>query len=177
MIPVRLFFMAKKSFNTPIILSILIGAVLVITIALTSQTPTISAPIAATPGAEPTLVVSDTAIDLGTMKVSDERSKDITITNTGNGPLVLSRVRTSCDCTFADLTIGGQTLSFNMEMHNPIALRQWTGSLAPGESAVLKTIYRPSIMPVQGSVERMISFNTNDPKNPSVEITLRAFVE
>lgn len=178
MIPVRLFFMAKKSFNTPIILSILIGVVLVITIALATQTPTTSVPIAApTPGAEPTLVVSETSVDLGTMKVSDERSKDITITNTGKGPLTLSRVRTSCDCTFADLTIGGQTLSFNMEMHNPITLRQWSGALAPGESATLKAIYRPSIMPVQGSIERIVSFDTNDPKKSTVEITLRAVVE
>ncbi|MBI4281268.1 DUF1573 domain-containing protein [Candidatus Uhrbacteria bacterium] len=168
----------KKSLNVPIVLSILIGVVLVITIAITSQTPAPSAPIAVIPGQEPQLVVSETSVDLGTMKVSEERTKDITITNTGKGPLILSRVRTSCNCTLADITVNGVTTQgFNMEAHNPYALKQWTGTLAPGERATLKAIYRPFVMPVQGPVERIISFNTNDPKNPTAEITLRAFVE
>lgn len=167
----------KKSLNIPVLLSVLVGVVIVVAIAITSQAPATPVPVAATPGAEPQVVVSETAIDLGEMGVNEERSKDITITNTGKGPLILSRVRTSCDCTYADITIGGRTTSFNMEMHNPAALRQWTGTLAPGESATLKAIYRPYIMPVQGPVERMISFNTNDPKRPTVEIPLRAVVK
>lgn len=173
----HVFMSQKKSLNVPVFLSILLGVVLVVTIAITSQTPTTSAPIAATPGAEPQLVVSETSVDLGTMKVSEERSKDITITNTGKGPLVLSRVRTSCNCTLADITVNGVTTQgFNMEAHNSFALKRWTGTLAPGESATIKTIYRPFIMPVQGPVERIVSFNTNDPRNPTVEITLRAVV-
>ncbi len=168
----------KKSLNVPILLSVLIGVVLVITIAITSQTPTPSAPIAVTPGEEPQLVVSEASVDLGTMKVSEERSKEITITNTGKGPLVISRIRTSCNCTLADITVHGVTTQgFNMEAHNSYALKQWTGTLAPGENATLKAIYRPFVMPVQGSVERVVSFNTNDPKNPAPEITLRAFVQ
>ena len=169
--------MTKKSLNTPIILALLVGVVIIIAVLLTTQTPTASLPVTVTPGEEPQLTMSERSVDLGTMKVSEERSKDIIITNVGKGPLVLSRIRTSCDCTYADLTIGGRTISFNMEMHNPVALRQWTGALAPGESATLKAIYRPFIMPVQGPVERIISFNTNDPKYPSVEIPLRAVVD
>ncbi|MDO8581627.1 MAG: DUF1573 domain-containing protein [bacterium] len=170
--------MAKKSFNVPVFLSIFLGVILVTTIAITSQTPTPSAPIAAIPGQEPQLVLSDTSVDLGTMNVSEERSKDITLTNTGNGPLIISRIRTSCNCTLADITINGVTMSgFNMEAHNSFVLKRWTGTIAPGESATLKAIYRPFVMPVQGPVERIVSFNTNDPQNPAVEITLRAVVE
>ncbi len=168
----------KKSLNIPIILSILIGVVLVITIAITSQTPAPRAPIAVIPGQEPQLVLSETSVDLGTMKVSEERTKDITLTNTGKGPLTISRIRTSCNCTLADITLNGVTTQgFNMEAHNSFVLKQWTGTLAPGESATIKAIYRPFVMPVQGPVERIISFNTNDPKNPAVEITLRAIVQ
>jgi len=178
MIVARLFMSQKKSLNVPIFLSILIGVVLVITIAITSQTPTPSGSIAVTPGAEPQLVVSDTSVDLGRMKVSEERSKDIILTNTGKGPLVISRLRTSCNCTLANITVNGVTTQgFNMEAHNSFALKNWTGTLAPGESATLKAIYRPFVMPVQGPVERIISFNTNDPQNPTAEITLRAIVQ
>ncbi len=170
--------MAKKSFNIPVLLSVLIGVVLVATIAITSQTPTPSAPIAVIPGQEPQLVISETSVDFGAMKVSEERSKDITLTNTGKGPLILSRVRTSCNCTLADITLNGVTTQgFNMEAHNPIGLKRWTGTLAPGESATLKAIYRPFVMPVQGAVERIVSFNTNDSQTPIAEITLRAFVQ
>lgn len=112
------------------------------------------------------------------MSVNEERSKEITITNTGKGPLILSRVRTSCNCTLADITVNGVTTQgFNMEAHNSLSLKRWTGTLAPGERATVKAIYRPFIMPVQGRVERIISFNTNDPKNPTAEITLRAVVQ
>lgn len=168
----------KTSLNVPVLLSILLGVVLVITIAVTSQTPAPAAPIAVTPGAEPQLFVSEQSVDLGTMKVSEERSKDITISNTGKGPLTISRIRTSCGCTVADITLHGTTTSgFNMETHNSFALKRWIGTLAPGESATLKATYRPFVMPVQGSVERIVSFDTNDPQNPTVEISLRAFVQ
>jgi hypothetical protein len=127
-------------------------------------------------GGTPRLSLSKIDVDLGEMSVQDERGEDIVITNTGDGPLELSRIRTSCGCTIAELTMNGRTLSFNMEMHNPIALKKWSGSVAPGESVTMRTIYRPFVMPVKGSVERKVFFDTNDPENKTATITLQAFV-
>lgn len=169
--------MSKKIFDTGTLISIGIGIGVLIIIAIIAQSQTNAVSVSTPdPSAMPELNVSDTFADFGTMRVDEERSKDILITNTGKGPLILSRVRTSCGCTIAELTMKGRMQSFNMEMHNSLALRSWTGSLAPGESAALKAIYRPSIMPVQGPVERTVFFDTNDPKHRTVSITLRALV-
>lgn len=149
--------------------------VLVLLIYALGRTPQ-SSPLDAS-GGTPTLSISETDIDLGSMSVKDERSREVLLTNTGDAPLALRRIRTSCGCTEAELTLQGKKFSFNMEMHNASTLRQWEGVLAPGESATLKATYRPFVMPVRGGVERKIFFETNDPAHRSGEITLRAFVQ
>lgn len=153
------------------------GGVLVLALVIYALGRTPSASPLDASGGTPTLSVSETAIDLGPMSVNEERSREVRFTNTGNAPLELRRIRTSCGCTEAELTIQGQKFTFNMEMHNASAIRQWKGVLAPGESATMKTIYRPFVMPVQGRVERKIFFETNDPARRSGEITLRALVQ
>ncbi|MBI2626294.1 MAG: DUF1573 domain-containing protein [Candidatus Nealsonbacteria bacterium] len=113
--------------------------------------------------------------DLGNMKVSEERAAEFEIRNNGLQPLTIFNSQTSCMCTFGQIIIGeNKSPTFSMSMHgNP----KWQGILEPGQTAVAKVIYRPYLMPVQGPVERAFIFETNDPSNPKVYLTIKAFVE
>ncbi len=115
--------------------------------------------------------------DFGSMKVDDEKTATFTITNTSTTTLRIWGVSTSCNCTFATLTIGGkETEEFNMPMHMKSALKNWIGEVPAGEKALLKVTYRPKIMPVSGPVSRQTRFSTNDPKNPDIEVSVKANV-
>lgn len=122
---------------------------------------------------KPIAKISSNSQDLGKMKVSDEKSAVFTITNSGTRPLILSGVSSSCDCTFGKITINGND-SPEMGMHSR---GNWQGSLDPGKEAQLKVIYRPSIMPVSGEVSRQVFVKTNDPVNPELTFSVKAFVE
>lgn len=116
--------------------------------------------------------------DFGTMKGDEEKTATFTIANTSQGSaLRIWGVSTSCDCTFASVTIGGQTTGeFNMPMHVAASLKNWMGEVPAGEKALLKVTYRPKVMPVTGIVTRQTKFSTNDPKNPEVEVSVKANV-
>jgi Flp pilus assembly protein CpaB len=73
-----------------------------------SGTSSVQAPNAQSPGGAPSLQIEATDLDLGTLKVTEERVKEITLTNTGTSPLQISKVNTSCMCTFAQLVIDGK---------------------------------------------------------------------
>lgn len=121
----------------------------------------------------PKLSIDQTQFDFGTMKLEDIKTQEVKITNTGAKPLVLSDFITSCNCTFAQVVIQGQA-SPRFSMHrNP----EWRGKIAPQETAVIKLIYEPQIMPVKGSVKRTIVFKTNDPGQPLVKLSFDAKVE
>ena len=115
--------------------------------------------------------------ELGAMDVSEERTADFLLHNTGGKPLEISQVRTSCMCTFAQVIVDREESPlFNMEMHNRPAAQSWKGVVAPGHDATIRVIYRPSLMPVQGSVARRVTFNTNDPDHQVVELDIHATV-
>ena len=115
--------------------------------------------------------------ELGTMLVSDERSAEFVLRNVGGTPLEISQVRTSCMCTLAQVIIDGeQSPLFNMEMHNSPSVQRWNGIVEPGLTATIQVIYKPSLMPVQGSIARNVKFNTNDPTRPVVELGIHATV-
>lgn len=115
--------------------------------------------------------------DFGNMKADEERTAVFTITNTSGTILRLWGVTTSCDCTFATVTINGkETGEFNMSMHTGGALKNWIGEVPVGKTATLKATYRPKVMPVTGPVSRQIRFSTNDPKNAEVEVSIKANV-
>lgn len=124
------------------------------------------------------MTIDKTSADLGTMKVDEERAASFTITNTSTSSVLrIWGVATSCDCAFATLTINGQeSEEFNMTMHMPARLKNWIGEVAPGQTATLKVIYRPKVMPVTGPVVRSVVFSTNDPQSPEVEVTVKANV-
>lgn len=125
-----------------------------------------------------TMTIDKREEDFGSMKVSDEKTATFTITNTSDSTLRIWGVSTSCDCTFASVTIDGKaTGEFNMPMHMNSTLKNWIGEVAAGQQALLNVTYKPSVMPVSGPVSRQTTFSTNDPKNPEVTVSVMANVQ
>jgi len=112
------------------------------------------------------------SFDFGQMDLKDIKTKEIELKNTGNQPLIVSDLITSCDCTFAQLVSNSQASPlFSMSRD-----AKWRGEIAAGEIALLKITYEPRLMPVQGRVSRTVIFKTNDPANPNVNINFTAQV-
>ncbi len=117
-------------------------------------------------------------IDLGQMKVTDEKTADFTLTNSGSSTLTVSQFETSCDCTFARVVIASTTSpEFNMRMHVAPDVFAWKADIAPGEQAKIQMIYKPSIMPVYGKVVRELHFRTSDPERSEVALKIIATVQ
>ena len=124
-----------------------------------------------------TMTIDKTSEDFGTMRADEERSATFTLTNTSDATLRIWNVATSCDCTFATVTIGEKSYGeFNMSMHMGKELQNWIGEVGAGQTATLAVTYRPKVMPVTGPVTRQVTFATNDPKNPNVEVSVSANV-
>lgn len=121
----------------------------------------------------PKATISETRIDVGQMKVADEKMSDFTIKNEGKEPLKISGMNSSCGCTVGQFVYQGKT-SAEYGMH---AQSGYLGAIAPGEEAVVRVTYRPSQMPVYGAVERMVTVETNDPQSPKLTLTVAARVE
>lgn len=122
---------------------------------------------------KPKVEVKNPFGDLGEMKVSDQKTLDFTLKNTGDKPLQLSNVSTSCGCTLAQIIIEGKA-SPEFGMHST---SNYMTELAPGKEATVRAIYRPYIMPVYGIVEREVYVQTNDPANPKLVFKVRANVQ
>jgi hypothetical protein len=121
----------------------------------------------------PVLSLAETSFDFGKINVVDIKEHDFTITNLGKSDLVLAKISTSCDCTSAYIIQGGQkSPKFSMAGN----IDSWKATVKPGESAVLKTIYEPRIMPVEGKVNRTVSFATNDPSAAEAQVKIQAEV-
>lgn len=125
------------------------------------------------------MTIDKKVADLGTMKESDEKTADFTITNTSKDSVLrIWGVATSCDCTFATVDIGGKvSKEFTMAGMMSADLANWLGEVPAGQKAKLTVIYRPRIMPVTGPVNRQVNFATNDPNNQNVQVTINANVQ
>lgn len=122
---------------------------------------------------KPKIVTSSVFSDLGNINVNDEKTAQFTITNTGNKPLNLFKISSSCDCTYGQITINNtKSPEFSMHSKNP-----WVGTVDPGKNATLAVIYRPFVMPVKGEVTRDVYVQTNDPQSKVLTFTIKANVE
>ena len=120
----------------------------------------------------PIIEVKETTFDLGKMNVQDIKDHEFTVTNKGKSNLVLKQFTTSCGCTYANVIQDGvKSPKFSMHINS-----EWQTNLEPEKSLTVKTVYDPSAMPVEGKVERVISFATDDPLKPTVELKLVAEV-
>lgn len=97
-------------------------------------------------------------------------SKSFTIKNTGSDVLKLTNVKTSCTCTEAQISINGtKSPFFGMHSSSP-----WVGQVSPGKEAKLTVIFDPTFHGPSGvgPMTRLVSLETNDSKNPTLEFTL-----
>lgn len=113
--------------------------------------------------------------DWGTINMNNGNvNKTFIIKNAGTDVLKLTKVKTSCHCTKAQVTINGKTSpSFGMNTVSP-----WVGEVAPGNEAQLNIVFDPAYHGPNGvgPITRYISVDTNDPNNSTLEFTLTANV-
>ena len=121
----------------------------------------------------PKVEVSTSLIDIGEMKVNEIKEVIFQLKNVGAKPLQILNINSSCNCTFGQITYKDLTTK-QYGMHKQSG---YVTDVAPGDSATLKVIYNPSIMPVYGNVSRDVYISTNDPDNPKLTFTIRTVVK
>jgi len=107
------------------------------------------------------------------MSVKDIKEHNFTIINDGKSELTLNNVMTSCDCTYVYIIKADKTESPKFTMHGD---NSWKTSIQPGQSATVRVVYEPAIMPVFGAVERFVMVATNDPDHQKLEFKITAQV-
>jgi mono/diheme cytochrome c family protein len=125
----------------------------VIVVILVFLTPELT-PVVIYPYAPPIISVHDPAHDLGTILTDSKAHDTFYIYNLGGKPLVLGSVVPSCGCTVATLS---------------------RTTLEPGGVAKLTVALDTSIK--LGHVRKTIQVSSNDPKHPSLRLTLTALVK
>lgn len=163
---------AKSIISSGVIFLVLIIGVSFLSTAGQKPAPA-TATYSATDKDRPIVETPRTQADLGEMKVSDTKQEDFEIKNTGTKPLQILNVNSSCNCTSGQIIYNGTT-SKEYGMH---AQSGYVTDIAPGSSATVRVIYRPSIMPVYGPVEREVYVTTNDPKKENLVFTIKANVK
>ncbi len=106
--------------------------------------------------------------DIGSMSVNDEKTADFALKNAGTKPMQILNLTTSCHCTFGQIIYNGkESDKFSMN-GSPGVITE----IAPGDTATVRVIYIPSIMPVYGAVEREAYIDTNDPDNKKLVFSI-----
>lgn len=101
-------------------------------------------------------------------------NKIFTIKNNGTEPLKLTKVKTSCTCTTAQIIIDGKKSPL-FSMHPGSS---WVGEVASGEEAQLEVVFDQTFHGPSGlgPIERYITVETNDVTNPKLEFSLKGNV-
>lgn len=109
--------------------------------------------------------------DWGTISYDGGKaSHRFTVTNDGTTSLSVANLKTSCMCTTVQfLSPAGNSPILAMHQKS-----SWQGTLTPGDVADIDVVFDPAYHGPQGvgPIERVVSFDTNDPKKPYVEFTL-----
>jgi hypothetical protein len=91
--------------------------------------------------------------DFGEVQEGDAASYSFEVVNSGNSPLIISKVQPSCGCTTPD----------------------WTKEpIAPGAKGIVTASYGTKGRP--GTFNKSISVFTNDPEKPNITIFIKGFV-
>lgn len=160
----------KKIIIGLIVLTLLILGGGIFVLSSTSATP---AKITASQNAKAEIL--EKTFDWGNIPYSGgNATKTFVIKNTGSDILKLSGVKTSCTCTKAQITIDGKGSPY-FNMHSTSG---WVGEVAPGKEAQLLVIFDPAFHGPSGvgPVERLISVETNDVQNQTIEFSLKGVV-
>ncbi len=127
----------------------------------------------ATDQEKPQVKVAVNMKDFGEIAVSDVKTAEFVLENSGNKSLEVYGITSSCGCTFGEIEIN-DIKSPQFAMH---AKSNWVGVVQKGNKALVRVTYKPSIMPVKGEVTRMVYVKTNDPNNPELTFSVKANVK
>ncbi len=105
-----------------------------------------------------------TSFDWGTIGRTQKMNHHFPIRNTGQKPLVISQIQTSCNCTTAEI------LKEDVPQTLP-------ATLEPGEKAIVSVSFDPEVMDSRGLAKRAVRMETNDPALPFLIFNLQAYVE
>lgn len=103
--------------------------------------------------AQPKLALDKTEIKLGVMYNGESKSAKLVLKNAGTDTLRIFSIQPSCGCT---------------------TVKEPKKELAPGQSDVAEVAFNST--GYRGLVTKLVSITTNDPKSPSVTVTLNAEV-
>ncbi len=104
--------------------------------------------------ARPSIVLDPTALDFGSLAAAE--TKTVAVRNAGRAPLRIVAISSSCGCTTGkmDVTV-----------------------LSPGAAAQMRVTFDTVAHgPQTGPARHAVYLRTNDPRNPEVEIEVRAIV-
>jgi len=121
------------------------------------------------PGVEPVFSIDRGTQDFGIIGVVTV-STNFTITNDGDGDLILYNISTSCDCTTATLYYKGQPSPTFKQTGNP----DYKLRIPPSGTVRLQVNLDTSYFSQSGPIYRLVNFSTNDNAQSDVEITLTA---
>lgn len=113
---------------------------------------------------KPILSWKETDFDWGKIPQNKIAEHSFVIKNTGSLPLEISKIRTSCACTTAELLLDNQT-------------KVLPSSIPPNSGAVIKVLFDPEKMNSHGDTKRAVRVETNDPLTPFLIFNLQAYVE
>ncbi len=99
------------------------------------------------------------------------------IQNTGNKPLNITNLATSCMCTKVYFT-SGKEKGPQAGMKGMSSTSAWIGTLQPQEKGEIVAMFDPQFHGPQGvgAISRLVSFETNDPDHPHVELSFAGVV-
>jgi len=122
---------------------------------------------------KPVAEAPDSLFDFGEIKVSDVKENDFVLKNTGTRPLQILNINSSCNCTAGKIIYNGtETKEYGMHVQSGYLM-----DIAPNTEAKVRVIYRPSLMPVYGAVEREVYITTNDPQKDRLVFAIKANVK
>lgn len=105
----------------------------------------------ALPATAQVISVTPQSLDMGQMQQMQEKTAQITVSNTGAARLLISDVDADCGCTIPTLT---------------------RKELGPGESTVIEVKFNSKRF--HGKVLKNVTIHSNDPINPTVDVMLHA---
>lgn len=127
------------------------------------------------PADAPKIEISEVDRDLGTISQKQGVvTTDFEFENTGKSDLVINKLSSSCGCTSASVvyqySIGPK---FTMAGHGQENPTDWEVAIKPGESAILRVYYDPSVHPdFEGAATRTVSIFSNDPVEFEVKVVI-----
>ncbi len=105
-------------------------------------------------GAQPNIVMDPPSLDFGKLRQHESRDQTVMIRNTGDRPLQIREIESTCGCTVPELAVK---------------------TVAPGEQVPMEVHFNSKTF--QGLQRKYIHVFSNDPDQPSVEYLVAADIQ